>query len=172
MLSTCMFTGTSHTTDNQPSSHSIHQYIKILTCVCVCVCLSVLDGSAMFVGRDWTIVTRDLRTLIYLHVLNLELREECSRTLGPGMQSGSSSRSGRMAQSGEQQFKRTQSGSSSRSGRDRAASSAAAAEAGAIREQQLDARRRQTGSASSSGSGCRNRAREQQLKRTQAASSS
>ena len=36
---------------------------------------------------------RDLRTLIYL--LNLELREECSRTLGPGMQSGSSSRSGR-----------------------------------------------------------------------------
>ena len=41
----------------------------------------------------------------------------------------------------------------------------AAAEAGAIGEQQLDARRRQTGS--SSGSGCRNRAREQQLKRTQ-----
>ena len=38
-------------------------------------------------------MTRDLRTLIYL--LNLELREECSRTLGPGMQSGSSSRSGR-----------------------------------------------------------------------------
>ena len=31
----------------------------------------------MFVGRDETIVTRDLRTL-----LNLELREECSRTLG------------------------------------------------------------------------------------------
>ena len=40
-------------------------------------------------------MTRDLRTLIYL--LNLELREECSRTLGPGMQSatGSSSQSGR-----------------------------------------------------------------------------
>ena len=36
---------------------------------------------------------RDLRTLIYL--LNLKLRKECSRTLGPGMQSGSSSRSGR-----------------------------------------------------------------------------
>ena len=75
-----------------------------------------------------------------------------------------------------------QSGSSSRSGRNRASSSSsgrnrgaaveadvigrrAAAEAGAIGEQQLDARRRQTGS--SSGSGCRNRAREQQLKRTQ-----
>ena len=28
-------------------------------------------------------MTRDLRTVIYL--LNLELREECSRTLGPGM---------------------------------------------------------------------------------------
>ena len=46
----------------------------------------------------------------------------------------------------------------------------AAAEAGAIGEQQLDARWRQTGS--SSGSGCRNRAWEQQLKRTQVASSS
>ena len=65
-----------------------------LTCVCVCVsvCLCLTE-----VGRDWTIVTRDLRTLIYLHVLNLEPREECSRTLGPGMQCaiGSSSRSGR-----------------------------------------------------------------------------
>ena len=107
-------------------------------------------------------MTRDLRTLIYL--LNLELREECSRTLGPGMQSGSSSRSGRNR------------ASSSSSGRNRGAAVEAdaigrrAAEAGAIGEQQLDARRRQTGS--SSGSGCRNRAREQQLKRTQAASSS
>ena len=127
----------------------------------------MLDGSGMFVGRDWTIVTRDLRTLIYLHVLNLELREECSRTLGPGMQSGSSSRSGRNR------------ASSSSSGCNRGAAveadaigQRAAAEAGAIGEQQLDARRRQTGSASSSGSGCRNRAREQQLKWTQAASSS
>ena len=134
----------------------LYQYIKILTCVCVCVCLSVLDGSGMFVGRDWTIVTRDLRTLIYLHVLNLELREECVEAL-----------SGRNR------------ASSSSSGRNRGAAveadvigRRAAAEAGAIREQQLDVRRRQTGSASSSGSGCRNWAREQQLKRTQAASSS
>ena len=65
-----------------------------------------------------------------------------------------------------------QSGSSSRSGRNRGAAveadvigRRAAAEAGAIGEQQLDARQRQTGS--SSGSGCRNRTREQQLKQTQ-----
>ena len=58
------------------NSQEAHQYIKILTFVC----LSVSDGSGMFVGRDYTIVTRDLRTLIYL--LNLELREECLRTLG------------------------------------------------------------------------------------------
>ena len=99
---------------------------------------------------------RDLRTLIYL--LNLKLREECSRTLGPEscMRSGSSSRSGRNR------------ASSSSSGRNRGAAveadvigRRAAAEPGAIGEQQLDARRRQTGS--SSGSGCRNRAREQQL---------
>ena len=114
-------------------------------------------------------MTRDLRTLIYL--LNLELCEECSRTLGPGhelessMQSGSSSRSGRNR------------ASSSSSGRNRGAAveadvigRRAAAEAGAIGEQQLDVRRRQTGS--SSGSGCRNRAREQQLKRTQSGRSS
>ena len=99
-------------------------------------------------------MTCDLRTLIYL--LNLELREECSRTLGPGMgwnpvQSGSNSRSGRNR------------ASSSSSGRNRGAAAEAdaigrraAAEAGAIGEQQLDARRRQTGS--SSGSECRNRA--------------
>ena len=111
----------------------------------------------MFVGRDWTIVTRDLCTLIYLHVLNLELREECSRTLGPGMQSGSSSPSGRNRGAAVEAD---------------AIGRRAAVEAGAIGEQQLDAKRRQTGSASSSGSGCRNRAREQQLKRTQAASSS
>ena len=72
----------------------------------------------MFVGRDWTIVTCDLRTSIYLHVLNLELREECLRTLGPGMQSGSSSQSGRNRASSsssgrnrEQQSKRMRSGS-------------------------------------------------------------
>ena len=110
-------------------------------------------------------MTRDLRTLIYL--LNLELREECSRTLGPGMQSGSSSRSGRNRASS----------SSSRRNRGAAVEAdaigrRAVAEAGAIGEQQLDARRRQTGSASSRGSGCCNRAREQQLKQMQAASSS
>ena len=91
-------------------------------------------------------MTRDLRTLIYL--LNLELREECSRTLGPGMQSGSSSRSGRNR------------ASSSSSGRNRGAAveadaigRRAAAEAGAIGEQQLDARRRQTGSSSGTAIG-------------------
>ena len=75
----------------------------------------------MFVGRDQTVVTRDLRTLIYF--LNLELREECSRTLGwnpAGAASGC-----------------MQLGSSSRSGCNRGA--AAAAEAGAIGEQQLEA---------------------------------
>ena len=62
-------------------------------------------------------MTRDLRTLIYL--LNLELREECSRTLGSGMGWNSASAIG------EQQSKRGAAvevdtiGSSSRSGRDR-----------------------------------------------------
>ena len=56
-------------------------------------------------------MTRDLRTLIYL--LNLELREECSRTFGPGMGWNPASAIG------EQQSKQTQSGSSSRSGCDR-----------------------------------------------------
>ena len=91
--------------------------------------------------------------------------------IGPGhglessMQLGSSSRNG------------CNRASSSSSGRNRGAAveadaigRRAAAEAGAIGEQQLDARWRQTGS--SSGSGCRNRAWEQQLKRTQVASSS
>ena len=89
-------------------------------------------------------MTRDLRTLIYL--LNLELREECSRTLGRGMgwnpvcnrgaavEADAIGRAaveadaiGRAAVEadaiGEQQLKRTQSGSSSRSGRNRASSS-------------------------------------------------
>ena len=87
--------------------------------------------------------------------------------IGPGYAIGEQ-QSKRM-QSGEQQFKRTQSGSSSRIGEADAIGRRAAAEASAIGEQQLDARRRQTGSESSSGSGCHNRAREQQLK---AASSS
>ena len=75
-------------------------------------------------GGTRLIVTRDLRTLIYL--LNLELREECSRTLplGPahGLESSMQSaleQQSKGTQSGEQQLKRTQSGSSSRSGRDR-----------------------------------------------------
>ena len=79
-------------------------------------------------------MTRDLRTLIYL--LNLELREECSRTSGRGaaveadaigraavQADAIGEQQSKRTQSGEQQFKRTQSGSSSRSGRDRAASS-------------------------------------------------
>ena len=92
--------------------------------------------------------------------------------IGPGhglessMQSGSSSRSGRNR------------ASSSSSGRNRGAAveadaigRRAAAEAGAIREQQLDARRRQTGSSSAEVDAAIG-PREQQLKRTQAASSS
>ena len=86
----------------------------------------------------------DLRTLIYL--LNLELHEECSRTLGPGMGWNPVCNRGAAVEAD-------------------VIGRRAAAEAGTIREQQLDARRRQTGS--SSGSGCCNRAREQQLKRTQ-----
>ena len=123
-------------------------------------------------------MTRDLRTLIYL--LNLELCEECSRTLplaqGMGWNPVCSREAaveadaiGRAAVEadaiGEQQSKRTRSGA------------AADRESG---EQQLKRaksgssswRRRQTGS--SSGSGCRNRgpASSMQLKRTQAVSSS
>ena len=72
-------------------------------------------------------MTRDLRTLIYL--LNLELREECSRLLGPGMGWNPVCNRGAAVEAdaigraaveadaiGEQQL---QSGSSSRSGRDR-----------------------------------------------------
>ena len=119
-------------------------------------------------------MTRDLRTLIYL--LNLELREECSRTLPLGPGNGLESSRGAAVEAdaigraaveadaiGEQQSKRTRSGA------------AADRESG---EQQLKRaqsgsscwRRRQTGS--SSGSGCRNRAREQQLKLTQSGRSS
>ena len=107
-------------------------------------------------------MTRDLRTLIYL--LNLELREECSRTLGRGMGWNPVCNRGAAVEEdafgraaveadaiGEQQLKRMQSGSI-----------ALAVEADAIGSSSW--RRRQTGS--SSGSGCRNRAREQQLKRT------
>ena len=74
-------------------------------------------------------MTRDLRTLIYL--LNLELREECSRTMGWGMGWNPVCNRGAAVEAdaigraavevdaiGEQQLKRTQSGSSSRSGRD------------------------------------------------------
>ena len=75
-------------------------------------------------------MTRDLCTLIYL--LNLELREECSRTLGPGMDwnpvcnwgaAVEADAIGRAAVEAdairEQQLKRMQSRSSSRSGHDR-----------------------------------------------------
>ena len=92
-----------------------YQYIKILTCVC----LSVHDGSGLLVGRDWTIVTRDLRTS-YFNLfteprrmfenvnVGLESGWGCKRMHAVGSSSGS-----------EQQLKQTQSGSSSRSGRDR-----------------------------------------------------
>ena len=38
------------------------------------------DGSGMFMGRDYTSDARPL----YFNLLNLELHEECSRTLGIG----------------------------------------------------------------------------------------
>ena len=77
-------------------------------------------------------MTRDLRTLIYL--LNLELREECSRTLGPGMQSSKRNRGAAVEADviGEQQPKWTRLG--------------AAAEADASGEQQMQ--RAQSGSSS------------------------
>ena len=76
----------------------------------------MLDGSGLLVGRDWTIVTHDLRTLYFnlfteprrmFKKIWLESGWGCKRMHAIG----SSSRS-------EQQLKRTQSGSSSRSGRD------------------------------------------------------
>ena len=86
------------------------------------MCVSVRDGSRMFVGRDYTIVTCGV------NLLNLKLYKECLRTLGPGMgwnlpeqlgmQSESSSRSGRHNRGTaagadairEQQLKQTQTG--------------------------------------------------------------
>ena len=102
-------------------------------------------------------------------------------SIGPGYAIGE--QQSKRTQSGVQQFKRTQSGSSISSGHNRGAAvkadaigRRAAAEAGAIGEQQLRGREAEANgersSASSSGSGWRNRAREQQLKRMQAASSS
>ena len=120
-------------------------------------------------------MTRDLRTLIYL--LNLKLREECSRTLGRGMgwnpecnrgAAVGADAIGRAAVEadaiGEQQLKRMQSGSSSRSGRDREQQ----LEAEANGEQQWK-RMPQSGpgaAAEADASG------EQQLKRTQSGRSS
>ena len=98
----------------------------------------------MFVGRDWTLVTRDLRTLIYL--LNLELREECSRTLGPG------------AGHGLAVCNRGAAAEADAIGR-------AAAEAGAIGEQQLHGGGGKRGAAVPQSG-------EQQLKRAQSGSSS
>ena len=119
-------------------------------------------------------MTRNLRTLIYL--LNLELREECSRTLGPGMgwnpvcnrgaavEADAIGRAAVQADAiGEQQSKRTRSGAAAdhESGEQQRRNRGAAAG----REAEANGEQR-------SGSGYRNRAREQQLKRTQAASSS
>ena len=155
-------------------------------------------------------MTRDLRTLIYL--LNLELREECSRTLplGPGHGIQYAGRWGRNRASSSLNLELREECSrtlplgpghgmgwnpvcSRGAAVEGDAIGRAAVEADAIGEQQSKRtrsadresgeqqlkraqsgssswRRRQTGS--SSGSGCRNRAREQQLKFTQAASSS
>ena len=78
-------------------------------------------------------MTRDLCTLIYL--LNLELCEECSRTLGPAwggiQQAADVCNRGAAVEAGEQQFKRTQSGSSSSSGRNRGAAAGSEGKRGA-----------------------------------------
>ena len=76
-------------------------------------------------------MTRDLRTLIYL--LNLELREECSRTLGPGMGWNPVCNRGAAVEADAIGRAAVQADVIGRR---------AAAEAGAIGEQQLDARRR------------------------------
>ena len=154
--------------------HWNHQYIKILrVCVCVCVC-EWRKWDVRGAGLDYS----DARPSYFNLFTEPWTPRRMFENIGPGhglessMQSGSSSRSGRNR------------ASSSSSGRNRGAAveadaigRRAAAEAGAIREQQLDARRRQTGS--SSGSGCHNRAPgaaaevdasgEQQLKRRVAA---
>ena len=72
-------------------------------------------------------MTRDLRTLIYL--LNLELREECSRA---GLQADACNRGAAVEADaiGEQQPKRTRSGAAAEA--DASGEHAAAAEAGAI----------------------------------------
>ena len=72
------------------------------------MCLSVRDRSGMFVGQDYTSDARPL----YFNLLNLEVREECSRKLGIGW--NLPEQLGLQADAiGEQQSKRTQSGSSS-----------------------------------------------------------
>ena len=86
-------------------------------------------------------MTRDLRTLIYL--LNLELREECSRTLGwnlAGAASGCGEQQSKWTQSGSmQQLKRMRSGAAAEA--DASGEHAAAAEGGRNRglRQQLEA---------------------------------
>ena len=77
----------------------------------------------MFVGRDWTIVAHDLRTLYFnlfteprtprrmFENIGLESSWGCKRNRGAVVEAD--------AIAGEQQLKRTQSGSSSRSGCDR-----------------------------------------------------
>ena len=75
----------------------------------------MLDGSGLLVGRDWTIVTRDLRTSYFNLFTEPRMFENIGLESGWGCKRmhaiGSSSRS-------EQQLKRMQSGSSSQSGRD------------------------------------------------------
>ena len=97
------------TNESKPILHFVYQYIKIVTCVCVTEVGCLWGGTRL--------VTHDLRTSI-----NLELCEECSRTLGPGMGWKSSKQmhaimireqQSQGTQSGEQQLKRTRPGSSS-----------------------------------------------------------
>ena len=112
-------------------------------------------------------MTRDLRTLIYL--LNLELREGCSRTLGWNPAGAACNRGAAVEADaiGEQQPKRTRSGAAAEA--DASGKHAAAAEAGAIGEQQLevDANGEQQLKRMQSGPGAA-----ADSKRTQAASSS
>ena len=112
----------------------------------------MLDGSGLLVGRDWTIVTRDLRTSYFN--LFTEPRRMFENTLGwnpvgaasgcmqsgaaveasSSWQSGSSSRSGRDR---DQQLKRTQLRSSRRKRGAAAEADVIGGQADAIGEQQL-----------------------------------
>ena len=103
----------------------------LLSCCNVEVARITPYYSVARITPPYLIVTRDLRTLIYL--LNLELREECSRTLGPGMGWNPVCNRGAAVEADAIGRAAVQADVIGRR---------AAAEAGAIGEQQLDARRR------------------------------